>query len=508
MEGEVEKLKKCCKCKIDKVLKEFPIDKSTPHGYNYTCFQCIKDIRYKKQEKVVEQRIREQFIEGEIWKVVPGYSKYEASSLGRIRHIGKKLLIKPNINGAGYCACTLSNDNNKFITTPVHRIIAQTFIENLEKKSTVNYENKIRNDNRVENLSWATMAEQMNHVWTVKPPIIKQKRKIKNLSDIEGEVWKVIPDYPLYLVSNFGRIKYSIRKKNLITRITDGNLTVHGYKTFIITNKNGNKLINIHRIVAEIFIPNPLNKEYVNHEDGNKTNNHVNNLSWVTPAENVQHAHDTGLNSGKKKIYQLNENNEIIQLWNSLTDAANHLKIDKRRISHCLTKKAKTAAGFFWIYKDDYDENNKIVKYECKKPKLNQIDIETNQIIKSWDSMADAARHFSNLNNTDYKLTLSNMSQCIRKNIKTSQGYKWKYENDNTVIEEIKKPKINQIDVETKQIIRTWDSLQEAGKYIAELNGKNLKTMIKGITKCTSGHSKTSYGYIWKYEINEDNRKM
>lgn len=70
----------------------------------------------------------------------------------------------------------------------------------------------------------------------------------------------------------------------------------HNYPSVVIRYENGEyKTHYIHRLIAEAFIPNPDNKAYVNHKDGNRHNNHVSNLEWTTPSENTQHAVDIGL---------------------------------------------------------------------------------------------------------------------------------------------------------------------------------------------------------------------
>lgn len=69
----------------------------------------------------------------------------------------------------------------------------------------------------------------------------------------------------------------------------------NGYKAVCLVSDKKKKFKNIHRMLAEAFIENPLNKSQINHIDGNKTNNSLDNLEWATPSENITHAHKTGL---------------------------------------------------------------------------------------------------------------------------------------------------------------------------------------------------------------------
>jgi hypothetical protein len=102
------------------------------------------------------------------------------------------------------------------------------------------------------------------------------------------EIWKEI--HYGYSVSSLGRVKNKFNKIKNQT-LNNGNGYLHtsiNYKTKL-----------VHRVIAIAFIPNPDNKQEVNHIDGNKQNNHISNLEWVTPKENKQHAITLGLMNNK-----------------------------------------------------------------------------------------------------------------------------------------------------------------------------------------------------------------
>lgn len=115
------------------------------------------------------------------------------------------------------------------------------------------------------------------------------------------EIWKPVVGYEgLYEVSNLGKVKSLPRKyfnRNRYTKeqILSTWVDAYGYKRVKLTNKTDGKSTKIHRILCEAFLPNPENKPYINHKDGNKLNNSLENLEWCTPAENIQHAYDSGL---------------------------------------------------------------------------------------------------------------------------------------------------------------------------------------------------------------------
>lgn len=168
------------------------------------------------------------------------------------------------------------------------------------------------------------------------------------------EIFKIIDGYDGdYLISNKGNVKSLKNKKEMI--LTNC-INTRGYLYVKLSKQNHKKLFIIHRLVAEYFIPNPHNKPYVNHIDGNKQNNDVSNLEWVTCSENIKHAYDTGLNyvSYENRMKTIKRNKEysskmvdqidkitmeVVKTWVSMAEASRELNIHASDISKCCRDK-------------------------------------------------------------------------------------------------------------------------------------------------------------------------
>ncbi len=108
-----------------------------------------------------------------------------------------------------------------------------------------------------------------------------------------GEIWKDVAGYEgMYKVSTLGNISTCYYRCPMKTK---SKLIIKGYYSVLLSINSIKKRWLVHRIVAVAFIENKDNKPHVNHKDGNKLNNRADNLEWVTPKENMVHAHNIGL---------------------------------------------------------------------------------------------------------------------------------------------------------------------------------------------------------------------
>lgn len=108
------------------------------------------------------------------------------------------------------------------------------------------------------------------------------------------EIWKTIPNCKgYYQVSDLGVIKSFHNGERVLKQ--NGIGRNRKYKSVSLKTNNGWKCRQVHRLVAMAFIPNPENKEQINHKDGDPSNNHIDNLEWCDAFENMQHAVKMGL---------------------------------------------------------------------------------------------------------------------------------------------------------------------------------------------------------------------
>ena len=131
-----------------------------------------------------------------------------------------------------------------------------------------------------------------------------------------------IEEFKHYFIYDDGRVYNSKTKKFIL-----GDINNCGYYRVYLYNGKIKQRFFRHRLVAEYFIPNPENKQFVNHKDGNKSNNSVNNLEWCTQSENEKHKFDV-LNAKRtnKKIMIIFPNQDK-KIFNSYQDGYNELKI-------------------------------------------------------------------------------------------------------------------------------------------------------------------------------------
>lgn len=178
------------------------------------------------------------------------------------------------------------------------------------------------------------------------------------------ETWKDVVGYEgLYQVSNFGRVKsyahivkcrggYRTQPSKLLSNCYD-----HNYYHVTLFKKGKRKIMLVHRLVATAFIPNTdNNKKQVNHIDGNKLNNNVYNLEWVTCQENCLHAFRTGLNhsnggNSAKPILAFDLSGNFITEYESTNDAARKLHLSTGNIWSVLAGKRKQVKGLIFKYK-------------------------------------------------------------------------------------------------------------------------------------------------------------
>lgn len=180
------------------------------------------------------------------------------------------------------------------------------------------------------------------------------------------EIWKPVKNYEgLYEVSNTGYVRSidrtviakngaskKLKGKELFFTISKVDKNNHLPRASVqLWKNNQSRLIYVHRLVAEAFIPNPDNKETVNHKDGNPLNNCVDNLEWASYSEQMYHAYKTGLTTVTKTMFPKNSTKVIANnpdtgeeiICDSASQLSRILNVSHTRISKCAKDNSKIA---------------------------------------------------------------------------------------------------------------------------------------------------------------------
>lgn len=162
-----------------------------------------------------------------------------------------------------------------------------------------------------------------------------------------------INDYENYEINKEGNIFSLKRDKYLKYSIQKS-----GYKYVYLCKNGKQKAFLLHRLIALNFLPNPENLPEINHIDGNKLNNDLNNLEWVTRSQNQKHAYLNKLNHcnyggehhNSKKVGQYTKSGVLIKTWNSVIEAANNILNVSKCIQRVCRNERKSYNKFVWRY--------------------------------------------------------------------------------------------------------------------------------------------------------------
>lgn len=249
-----------------------------------------------------------------------------------------------------------------------------------------------------------------------------------SLEDLPNEEWRFIPNTDnLYMISNLGRVKSvdSVRpfKKGFKTykgRIRRQFPNWQGYLACFVTNRKMERIsVRVHKVVCDVFIPNPNNYPCVNHKDEDKQNNRVDNLEHCTYAYNLSYGSRAGMKD--RPVLQYDLNGDYIKDFPSVKIAAQTVDVEPRCISNAIHGWTKSAGGYIWRFKKDGAPKEINAHTDNNKRKILCYTLDGN-FVKEYDSLISAERELG--------IHYQSISDCCRGRVKKVKDFIFKYKEE------------------------------------------------------------------------------
>lgn len=288
---------------------------------------------------------------------------------------------------------------------------------------------------KLEHVSWATLKNIIdnallfrNYYWKIIVNESFPNTKIQLEKKVENDDWKIIPNYSNYKISKKGEIYY------ITNKILRKPQLHKGYNTIVLKNEDGYKRFQIHRLVALVYLPNPENKFFILHIDGNLMNNNLENLEWygnyskLRKNENVRKIPYKQRKKNKLIgkcciVNQYTIDGDLIETYKSIKEATEKLEIEKTLISKVCNRQGahKLAGGYVWRFEgDDFD-------YKKDTGAIYQLDIDTEEIIGEFKSIKEAHEKVGMASK------YSHIGAVCRGRRDVAYGYKWRFKYDEDI---------------------------------------------------------------------------
>ena len=465
-------------------------------------------------------------------KTIPEYPNYIITGEGKVYSKIYSRPLTPHKQGKYYYLRLYRVDpktkERKRVYKSIHRLVAMAHISNPQNLPIVNHKDGNTVNNTVENLEWVSHQRSVEHAYendliehytrpviqyslkgsklaefsSAKEAFQKTGVKTRSISKVclghrktaggykwkfvtpnkdvdskENEIWKRIPGHSKYMISSEGQI-LSLR----YARCLKPRLRGEGYLRVALDKK---KEYYVQVLMAKTFLgepPSHLENPVVNHKNGDKSDNRLENLEWAEFADNIVHAHKTGLNTTCKPCVQYSLDGKKIKEYPSVAEAARAMKVSHTSILVVCDRKihCNTSKGFIWRYACDPLEGEFSPK--TSKTKVDQYE-RNGKFLKTWDSINEAVKEVG--------ISSSSISKCCSGKSKTSGGYIWRYHgSEPPAPQKGMSKRVGQYS-KSGDLIREWDSISQASKELG-IGNSHIISVCKG-------RRKTTGGYGWKY---------